>query len=47
MLSNPTTKITPFQYYLDMSKLIYKQVIDPESFDRETVLMGTKETPQN
>jgi hypothetical protein len=27
-----------------MSKQIYKQKIDPESFDQETVLLGVRET---
>ena len=27
-----------------MSKLVYKRKINPDSFDRETILMGVKET---
>ncbi|MDH3656615.1 MAG: hypothetical protein OEM77_00555 [Nitrosopumilus sp.] len=30
-----------------MSKLVYKQKIDPDSFDRETALLGIKETLQD
>lgn len=29
---------------MEMSKLVYKRKINPDSFDRETVLMGVKET---
>jgi hypothetical protein len=29
---------------IEMSKLVYKRKINPDSFDRETVLLGVKET---
>ncbi len=33
-----------FNLKTEMSKYVYKRKINPNSFDRETVLMGVKET---
>ena len=44
ILYNPGPFILILPINQEMSKLVYKQKIDPDSFDRETILLGIWET---